>query len=60
MKAQAALVWTESGVELHSIAAVNLDVCLVILPDDSKLDDALRNGANSQCLLVFGMLLKKR
>jgi hypothetical protein len=36
-----------------------LDLALVIFPDDSKLDDSLRDLGHSQSLLVLGVLLEQ-
>lgn len=44
MEPQAALVRAQRGVELHSVAAVDLQSALVIFPHDAELDDALGDG----------------
>jgi hypothetical protein len=57
---ETALVGAKGRVELHTISAVDLNVALVVLPDDSELDHALRDGNDLQANPVFGMLLKER
>jgi hypothetical protein len=56
VEAEAALVGTESGVELHSVSLLDLALALVVLPDNAELDDALGDGDDLKCLLVFGVL----
>ena len=56
MEAQAALVGAQGRVELDAVAAVDLELALVVLPDDAKLDDALRDGDDRQGGLVLGVL----
>jgi len=41
VQTETALVWAKGGVELDSVAAVDLDLVLVVLPDDAELDDTL-------------------
>jgi hypothetical protein len=59
VQAETALVWTEGGVELDSVAAVDLDLVLVVFPDNSELDDALGNGDDLEGGLVFGVLFEE-
>ena len=59
VQAETALVWAEGGVELDSVAAVDLDLVLVVFPDNSKLDDALRDGNDLEGGLVFGVLFEE-
>lgn len=56
---QAALVWAQGRVELHTEAAVHLDLALVVLPDDTELDDALGDGDDLEGSTVFGVLLEQ-
>lgn len=60
MEAETTLVRTESRVELHTVALVDLALALVVLPDDAELDDALGDGDNLESLLVLGVLLEER
>jgi hypothetical protein len=59
VKAEAALVWTESRVELDSVATVHLDLALVVLPGNTELDNTLWDGGNLESFLVFGVLLEE-
>lgn len=44
---------------MDTIAAVDLWLSLIILPDDAELDDALRDGHNLEGGLVFGVLFEE-
>ena len=59
VQTETALVWAEGRVELDSVAAVDLDLVLVVLPDDTELDDPLWNGDDLEGGLVFGVLFKE-
>lgn len=59
VEAETALVRTERGVELDAETTVDLDLALVVLPDDTELDDALRDSSDLESLLVFGVLLEE-
>lgn len=59
MEAETALVWAEGGVELDSVSAVDLDLVLVIFPDDAELNDALGDGNDFEGGSVFGFLLEE-
>jgi hypothetical protein len=59
VQAETALVWAEGGVELNSVAAVDLDLVLVVFPNHPKLDDALRDGDDLEGGLVFGVLFEE-
>lgn len=59
VKAQATLVGPESTVELHAVAAVDLDLALVVLPYDTELDHALGDSSNGKSFLVLGVLFKQ-
>jgi hypothetical protein len=59
VQAETALVWAEGRVELDSVAAVDLNLVLVVFPDNSELDDALRDGDDLEGGLVFGVLFKE-
>lgn len=58
MEAQTAFVWPQSGVELDTVAAIDLQLVLVIFPDDSELDHPLRDGGNLEGGLIFWILLE--
>lgn len=56
METETALVRTESRVELDTVTTVDLELAAVVLPDDSELDDALRDGNDLESGLVLGVL----
>ena len=59
MEAQSALVRAKSRVELHAVAAVDLQTATVVFPHDAELKYALGDGANLEGGAVLGMLLKE-
>ena len=59
MEAKTALVRAKRRVELHTISTIDLDLALVVLPDDSKLDDPLGNSSYLKRFLVLWILLEK-
>jgi hypothetical protein len=59
MESQSSLVWTQSRVELHTVSTVDLDLVLVIFPDDTELDDAFGNGDDLEGGLVLWLLLEE-
>lgn len=52
-------VWTEGGVELDSVSTVDLDLVVVVFPDDTELDDAFWDGGDLEGFLVFWVLLEE-
>ena len=60
MEAEAALVWSQGGVELDTVATVDLQLVLVILPDHAELNHALGDGGDFERDLVFWVLLEQR
>jgi hypothetical protein len=59
MKSQATLVWAESGIELDPVASVDLKLTLIILPDDSELNNPLWDRENGERSPIFRVLLKQ-
>lgn len=59
VESETTLVRAQSRVELDSVATVDLQLALIILPDNSELDDSLRDGDDRDDLLVLGVLLKQ-
>ena len=59
MEAQAALVGADGAVELHTVAAVHLNLALIVNPGHTEGDDALRldQTLNQSGLLVLRVLL---
>ena len=60
VQTQTALVRTQGRVELDAETAVDLDLALVVLPDDAELDDALGDRHDPQRRPVLGVLLEQR
>ena len=62
MEAQAALVRANGGVELDAVAAVHLNLALVVNPGHAELDGALRldDALQHTGLLVLRVLLDNR
>jgi hypothetical protein len=59
VQTETAFVWAEGRVELDSVAAVDLHLVLIVLPDDTELDDTLGNGDDLEGSLVFGVLFEE-
>ena len=59
VKTETTLVRTEGGVVLDTVTTVDLDLVLVVLPDDTELDDALGDGGDLESTLVLGVLLEE-
>jgi hypothetical protein len=60
VESETTLVGAESRVELHTVTIVDLAFALVVLPDDTELDDALGDGGDLEGLLVLGVLVEER
>ena len=56
---QTTLVGAESRVKLDTVTPVDMELSLVVLPDNTELDDTLGNGDNGKALLEFGVNLEK-
>ena len=61
MEAQAALVGADGGVVLHAVAAVDLDLTLVVHPFHTEADDAfgLGDALEDLVLLVLGVFVQQ-
>lgn len=59
MKAETTLVRAESRIELNSISTIDLNLVLVVLPNNTELDDALGNGNDLEGGLVLGLLVEE-
>lgn len=59
MESETTLVRAKGAVELDTEGIVDLALSLVVLPGDTELDDALRDRADLEGLLVLGVLLKQ-
>ena len=58
METETALVRSDCGVELYTVAAVDLNLTVVIDPGDTEHDNALRlyETLDKACCLPFGVL----
>ena len=59
VETETTLVGTEGGVELNTVTAVDLEVALVVLPDNTELDDTLGDGSDVEGGAVLGVLLEE-
>ena len=59
METEAAFIGPKGGIELDSIAPVDLDLVLVILPDNAELDDSFGDGGDLEGFFVVGVLLEE-
>jgi len=46
MESETTLVRTKGRVELNTVAAVDLENAVIVLPDDTELDDTLGDGGD--------------
>jgi hypothetical protein len=60
VQSQAALVRAKGRVELHPVAAVDLQIAGIVFPDDTELNDALRDRGDLEGGPVLGELLEER
>ena len=60
VEAKSSLVWAEGAVELNSVTVVDLWLKVVVLPDNTELDDTLWDGNDLKSSLVLWVLLKER
>lgn len=59
VESQTTLVGTKGRVELHAVTLVDLQLALVIFPDDSKLNDTLRDSRNLESSAVLRVLCEE-
>ena len=59
MEAKTTLVWTQGGIELDTVSSVDLNLSLVILPDNTELNDSFGDSSDLEGGLVFGVLLEE-
>lgn len=60
VETESSLVWTESAVKLNSVTVVDLWLKVVVLPDNTELDDALWDRDDFKGGLVLWVLLEER
>lgn len=58
MEPQPTFVWAEGAIELYSVSAVHLDLSFIILPRDSKLNDALWDRCHLESLPILRVFLE--
>jgi hypothetical protein len=58
MESQSSLVRTKGGVELDSVSPVNLELALVIFPDDRELNNALWDGNDLESGFILWVLFE--
>ena len=59
VEAKTAFVGAQRRVKLHTVSTIDLDLALVIFPDNSELDDTLRNRSDLESLFIFRVLLEE-
>lgn len=59
VETETTLVGTQGRVELDTETAVDLELTLVVLPDDTELDDTLGDGDDLEGLAVLRVLLEE-
>ena len=59
VQTEATLVGAESGVELDAVAAVDLELASIVLPDDAELEDTLGDRGDLESGAVLGELLEE-
>ena len=59
MESEATLIRAKCRIELYTVSSVDLHLSLVVLPSDSELYHALRNGGHLKRSLVFRVLLEQ-
>lgn len=59
MESQSALVRAQRRVELHSVASVDTQLAIVVLPGDAELQHALGDGHDLEGGAVLGVLLEE-
>ena len=60
VESETALIGTQCRVELHTVSPVDLELALVIFPDNAKLDDSFGDCSDLKRLFVFWVLLEER
>jgi len=59
MESQSSLIRAQSGIELHAVSTVDLDLVLVVFPDDTELNDTFGDGYYGEGGFILGVLLKE-
>lgn len=59
VESKTTLVRAKSRVELDAVTTVDLEVTLVVAPDNTELDDTLGDGGNSKSSAVLGVLVEE-
>lgn len=59
VESETALVGAQSRVELNTETTVDVELALVVLPDNTELNDTFGDGADLESGAVFGVLLEE-
>lgn len=59
MEAQTTLVRSKSRVELNTKTTVDTQIAAVVLPDNTELDNSLRNRGNFKGCAVLGVAIEE-
>lgn len=59
VESQSSLVWSECAVELYTESTVDLDLVVVIFPDNSELDNSFWDGNDLEGGTVFWVLFEE-
>ena len=59
VKAETSFVGAQGRIELHTVSSVDLHLSLVVLPDDSELNDSFGYGSDLEGSLVLGVLFEE-
>jgi hypothetical protein len=53
VETEPSFVRAEGGVELHAVTALDMRLSMIVLPDDTELDDALWDLAIGQIIIAI-------
>ncbi len=59
MEPKTTLVRSQCRIELYTVSSIDLNLILIVFPDDTELDDTLRDGGDLERGAVFGVLLEQ-
>ncbi len=59
MEAKTTLVRSQGRIKLYTVSSIDLNLILIVFPDDTELDDTLRDGGDLERGAVFGVLLEQ-
>ncbi len=59
MEPKTTLVRSQGRIKLYTVSSIDLNLILIVFPDDTELDDTLRDGGDLEGGAVFGVLLEQ-